>query len=70
MKHSSFNRNNRWSAGWKYLSDPIVLSESTDENLRKLSEEGYIETLADKIANELNGLVLSLQSDSELRSLF
>ncbi|MCE4934478.1 PD-(D/E)XK nuclease family protein [Aliivibrio fischeri] len=70
VEHSSFNRNNKWSAGWKYLSDPIVLSESTDENLRKLSKDGYIEVLADKIANELNGLVLSMQSDSELKSLF
>ncbi|MGR6839744.1 PDDEXK-like family protein [Aliivibrio wodanis] len=68
--HSSFRRNNRWSAGWKYLSDPIILSESTDENLRKLSKGGYVESLANKISNELNGLVLSLQSDSEIKSLF
>lgn len=69
-EHSSFNRRNKWSAGWKYLSDPIVLSESTDENLRKLSKDDYIEALADKIASELNGLVSSLQTDSELKSLF
>ncbi|OCH32025.1 hypothetical protein A6E13_15745 [Aliivibrio fischeri] len=68
-KYSSCNRINQYSVGWKYFSDPIILSESTDSNLRKLSEHHYLESLAEKIAHELNAIVAILRNDRELCSL-
>ncbi|TDO97895.1 PD-(D/E)XK nuclease family protein [Marinomonas balearica] len=67
---SSYNKSNQWSAGWKYLSDPIVLSASTDENLQKLSDNNYLNSLADTVAQELKAIVLALNKDSMLKSLF
>lgn len=65
---SSYYRMNQSSAGWKYLSDPIVLSESTDKNLRKLSDQHYLNSLAESIALELKTLVTILNEDRTLRS--
>lgn len=66
---SSYNRTNQSSVGWKYLSDPIILSESTDENLRKLSRQDYINSLAETIALDINNLTSILREDRTLKSL-
>lgn len=67
---STYSGSNQYDAVWKYISDPIKLSESTDENLRKLSDINYVTNLAENIAIEMKGLVDVIQTDSTLEPFF
>ena len=61
---------NQWDAGWKYISDPILLSESTDKNLRKLADDHYLASLAESIASEVRVIYEVFKKDRALNSLF